>query len=282
MLKGKRCPTCLAPMKREYVFHRKIGTDNKPQIYHYVQKISCPDGCATRLDFSKAKPLRPGMTPMVVGHVEPVRGESDFNEMLLTIGLSFSAVIFLVGLLLIPGPVYAKAIIAVLLAAATIGVFSYANHRVVLPESFPLPMRQPKVEEVEEVETKAVPVTATAAPATKTKKVEVEIPDVIPPMPRVEGEPIKMYVILEGEQHELEVNEGENMLDAAIEREVEIDYSCLEGMCDSCLVRILGGVENITPPTQEEYDMLGEEEVNRGFRLACQVKVNGPVKLMQE
>src|SRR5690606_34259888 len=108
-----------------------------------------------------------------------------------------------------------------------------------------------------------------------------EIPEVIPPLERQEGEPIKMYVILDDLQYELEVNEGENMLDAAVDRDVELDYSCRNGSCDSCLVRILAGANNISPPTQEEFDMLGDE-VHKGFRLSCQVVVNGPVKLLQE
>lgn len=90
-----------------------------------------------------------------------------------------------------------------------------------------------------------------------------------------------MWVIVEGEEHELVLDEGELMLDAAINREVELDYSCREGMCDSCMVRVLAGIENITPPTQEELDMLGDE-VQKGFRLSCQVRVNGPVKILQE
>src|SRR5690606_34583562 len=50
---AKRCPTCRAPLKEEIVFHRKIGLDNKPQLYHYVRRYTCPEGCTTRLDFSK-------------------------------------------------------------------------------------------------------------------------------------------------------------------------------------------------------------------------------------
>lgn len=90
-----------------------------------------------------------------------------------------------------------------------------------------------------------------------------------------------MWVVLEGQEYELEVNEGELMLDAALEREVELDYSCREGMCDSCMVRILAGAENVSPPTQEEIDMIGDD-VAKGLRLSCQTRIKGPVKILQE
>jgi len=161
------------------------------------------------------------------------------------------------------------------------GVYVFANRRVVLPESFPRPIPEPEpVEEVQVVEV-AQQAVAVAAPKKKSKPVEVVIPDEIPPLPRVEGEPLRLWVVLEGEEYELEVNEGELILDAALDRDVELDYSCREGMCDSCMVRILAGAENVTAPTQEEIDMLGDD-VKKGFRLSCQARMNGPVKVMQE
>ena len=60
---AKRCPMCRAPMKEEIVFHRKITLDNKPQLYHYVRRYTCPEGCTAVLDFTKAKPLVPGAPP---------------------------------------------------------------------------------------------------------------------------------------------------------------------------------------------------------------------------
>ncbi len=155
----------------------------------------------------------------------------------------------------------------------TAALYKFANQRVVLPDSFPRPIPEPEPVEVvvEEAAQTAAPAQTEESSKPQGTPVTVEIPEVIPPLERKEGEPIKMYVILEGLQYELEVNEGENMLDAAIDREMELDYSCRNGSCDSCLVRILAGINNISPPTQEEFDMLGDE-VNKGFRLSCQVR----------
>lgn len=278
---AKRCPTCRAPLTSEIVFHRKIGIDNKPQLYHYVRRYTCPEGCTVRLDFSKAKPLTPGVRPMVLPKVEPLKKKSDFNDKLATWGILASLAFFIVGFFLTPIPMAAKAIASGALILFTVALYRFANRRVVLPESFPRPVPEPEPVEVEETVEDAAAAQVAAAPEKKAKKVTVEIPDEIPPLPRAEGEPLKMWVILDGTEHELELGEGENMLDAAVDRDVEIDYSCREGMCDSCMVRILAGVENISPPTPEEVDMLGDD-VEKGFRLSCQVVVNGPVKILQE
>lgn len=268
-------------MKQEYVFHRKIGLDNKPRLYHYVRRYTCPEGCVVHLDFSKAKPLLPGVRPMVLPKVEELRKKADFNDILLGVGLGVTLSLFVAGLVLIPTSLWVKLIGTFLIAAFGAGVYLFANQRVVLPESFPRPIPEPKPEEALQPEPEErVAVAPAAAAAKKRAAATIEVPAEIPPLERKEGEPIKMTVILGDEEFEIEVNEGENMLDAALNRNVEIDYSCLEGMCDSCAVQILAGLNNITPPTPEEIDMLGDD-VSKGMRLACQVKVNGPVKLMQ-
>src|SRR5690606_35972215 len=268
---AKRCPMCRAPMKEEIVFHRKITLDNKPQLYHYVRRYTCPEGCTAVLDFTKAKPLVPGVRPMVLGRVEKLEKEPDFNDKLLAAGMGVSLLLFLVGIALIPTTIPIKLAAVGALGVLTAALYRFANQRVVLPDSFPLPIPEPEPEEVvvQEAAQAAAPVQTEEAPKVKGTPVTVEIPDVIPPLERKDGEPIKMYVIMEGMQYELEVNEGENMLDAALDRDVELDYSCRNGSCDSCLVRILAGINNISPPTPVELAMLGDE-VNKGFRLSCQ------------
>lgn len=282
---ARRCRTCRAPMKEELVFHRKIGVDGKPKLYHYVRRYTCPEGCTVVLDFSKAKPLLPGVHPMVLARVEKLEKQPDFNDKLLAAGMGVSLLLFLAGIALIPASIPVKLAAVGALGLLTTLLYKLANQRVVLPDAFPLPVPEP--EPVEPApEAAAQPGAAAEADAAPAKKrgtpVTVEIPDVIPPLERKEGEPVKMWVILEGEQFELEINEGENMLDAALDRDVELDYSCRNGSCDSCLVRILAGINNVSPPTQAEIDMIGEEEIQKGFRLSCQVRVNGPVKILQE
>ena len=50
-----------------------------------------------------------------------------------------------------------------------------------------------------------------------------------------------------------------------------------EGWCESCLVRVTKG--EVNPPTQSERDFLGDEKVENGFRLACQVVPQTDVRI---
>lgn len=97
------------------------------------------------------------------------------------------------------------------------------------------------------------------------------------------GEPVPLIVTtMDGTRHELQVGAGENLLDAALERNVDLDYSCKEGSCDTCTVRILKGMENLSPVRDEERDMLGDDLIKEGHRLACIISIHGPVELVQE
>ncbi|MBO8142373.1 MAG: (2Fe-2S)-binding protein [Firmicutes bacterium] len=100
--------------------------------------------------------------------------------------------------------------------------------------------------------------------------------------PAGDGELVPMKVHVGGQTHELQVRTGENMLDAALDRNVDLDYSCKEGSCDTCMVKILSGRENLNDITPEERDMLDEDQIREGYRLSCMVVVKGPVEFVQE
>jgi uncharacterized 2Fe-2S/4Fe-4S cluster protein (DUF4445 family) len=66
-----------------------------------------------------------------------------------------------------------------------------------------------------------------------------------------------------------EIENGQTILDASRSAGVGVISLCGgEGWCDSCLVRIASG--EVNPPTQSEIDSLGQEQINKGYRLACQ------------
>lgn len=90
-------------------------------------------------------------------------------------------------------------------------------------------------------------------------------------------------VHLQGQVFDLLVNQGENLLHAALDRNVELDFSCLEGNCDSCQVKVLKGREFLSPITRQERDMLDEEDLKEGQRLACMVTIQGagPIEIQQ-
>lgn len=282
---AKRCPTCRKPTQMTYVDATLTGPDNVPVLYRNVRRYACVAGCRPFLEFEGALPAdAEGARPIVLPEKKPAEREADFNDRLLLAGLAASMLLAIAAVWFIPMAAAAKAAVSAAIVLMAASIYRFLQTEVVLPSYFPVPapyerpapLTRPPV---------AIVAEAPAPPKAAKKKAAAEKelpagPVEIPKLERKPGEPIKMKVILEGVEHELELNEGENMLDAALNRNVDVDYSCLEGLCDSCAVRVLAGLENLSEPTQEERDMLGDD-VQAGMRLACQVKVNGPVVIQQ-
>jgi len=133
----------------------------------------------------------------------------------------------------------------------------------------------------------AAPAAVAEAPAvTETKPAEASEAAAKPAAEEApvaaDGELVPMVVTVGGQTYNLQVRPGENMLDAALDRDVDLDYSCKEGSCDTCMVRILKGMENLNDITPQERDMLDEDQLKAGYRLSCMVVVKGPVEFVQE
>ena len=69
----------------------------------------------------------------------------------------------------------------------------------------------------------------------------------------------------------LKVRRGETIMEALQKTDVEVDGDCGGlGKCGKCKVRVLS---SIGPPSREERDILDEEELKQGIRLACRTKI---------
>lgn len=259
----------------EYVEHPRIGTDGKMVLYRNVRRYQCPEGCrGVRLDFSSARPASTGVHAKSIARIKPLKKPADFNDRLLGIGLGVAYILLVLGTLAIPValPIQIAAIVA--LTGGAVATYKAATTRVELPSYFSVP--RPVVEYPDErAAVQPGEILETASQAAKA-------PAKDKPAGEVKGGTIPMVVTVAGEKHEIKLDAGENMLMGALDRDVSLDYSCLEGMCDSCMVKVIDGLENISPPTTEEFEMLGEDDVKSGLRLACMVKVNGPVTIEQE
>ncbi|HEY43951.1 MAG TPA: DUF4445 domain-containing protein [Anaerolineae bacterium] len=76
----------------------------------------------------------------------------------------------------------------------------------------------------------------------------------------------------------MEILEGETLLSAAQTAGVQIISLCGGvGACESCRIRLISG--ELTPPTLEEQEGLGSEDLAKGFRLACQAIPLSDVKI---
>ncbi len=76
-------------------------------------------------------------------------------------------------------------------------------------------------------------------------------------------------LIFDHNKEEIELDEGAPIAEAC--EEAGVPFACTEGVCGTCVIEIVEGKENLTPPTQEELDFLGDGTCDE--RLACQCKI---------
>lgn len=83
-------------------------------------------------------------------------------------------------------------------------------------------------------------------------------------------------LVIENTQEEIELEDGSEIAEAC--EEAGVPFACTEGVCGTCVIEIKEGEENLSKPTQEEEDFLGEGTCDE--RLACQCKIErGTVKI---
>ena len=74
----------------------------------------------------------------------------------------------------------------------------------------------------------------------------------------------------------VEIDDGSPIAEAC--EDEGVPFACTEGVCGTCVIEVKEGMENLTDPTQEELDFLGDDTCNE--RLACQCKIKkGTVKI---
>jgi ferredoxin len=76
----------------------------------------------------------------------------------------------------------------------------------------------------------------------------------------------------------MEVPAGTTLAECARKSGLEIFQICEgDGVCGSCLVKVLNGMENLSPIGSKEENTLEEACVKSTYRLACQARVFGDV-----
>ncbi|MBP1988902.1 2Fe-2S iron-sulfur cluster-binding protein [Paenibacillus eucommiae] len=71
-------------------------------------------------------------------------------------------------------------------------------------------------------------------------------------------------------QSVVEPEPGFTILDLALKSKVEWGFSCTRGTCARCRCLILEGQEFLEEPTEAEDARLEPDELESGYRLACQ------------
>lgn len=71
-------------------------------------------------------------------------------------------------------------------------------------------------------------------------------------------------IILDGEEFEIKVKKNASVLDAALDNDLDMPYSCQSGLCTACRGKCLEG-----EISTDEAEGLSQEELEEGFVLTC-------------
>lgn len=76
---------------------------------------------------------------------------------------------------------------------------------------------------------------------------------------------------------DVEVPSGTRLIEIVEASGADITFGCRNGTCGTCRVRIVEGLQNLSPLTPEERDFLAALQAGESERLGCQFSVCGNV-----
>lgn len=74
----------------------------------------------------------------------------------------------------------------------------------------------------------------------------------------------EVSIILDGERHEITVDKSKPVLDAALDKGLDMPYSCQSGLCTACRGKCVEGEISV-----DEAEGLSQDELNDGYVLTC-------------
>ena len=77
-------------------------------------------------------------------------------------------------------------------------------------------------------------------------------------------------LIFQDTQEEFELPDGSPLVEAC--EQAGVPFACTEGVCGTCVIEVVDGMENLSEFNQAEADFLGDLDRER---LACQCKIKG-------
>jgi adenylate cyclase len=80
--------------------------------------------------------------------------------------------------------------------------------------------------------------------------------------------------------HEVAGAIGETLLEVAERSGGLLDSQCLAGACGTCMVRVIEGADNLSPPEAIEQILLEASDLLDNKRLSCQARLHGQVRVV--
>ena len=73
----------------------------------------------------------------------------------------------------------------------------------------------------------------------------------------------------------VDVPAGTRLFEVADQVEASLPFGCRDGLCGTCIMIVLEGIENLQPMSDDERETLENDEADENQRLGCQAVVNG-------
>ncbi len=90
----------------------------------------------------------------------------------------------------------------------------------------------------------------------------------------------RFTLILEPISKRINVVEGSTVYDAILALNFTISALCAgKGTCGKCIIRVLDPDQEISKPSNREIETLGNDKISEGYRLACQTKIFGDLRV---
>ena len=70
-----------------------------------------------------------------------------------------------------------------------------------------------------------------------------------------------------------EIEDETSLIDACEGVDSNFSFGCTEGTCGICELTVIKGAENVSKVNETEKDYLDPQDLEKGMRLGCQLKV---------
>lgn len=74
----------------------------------------------------------------------------------------------------------------------------------------------------------------------------------------------EVTILMDGEEHVIQVSADQSILDAGLDNDLDMPYSCQSGLCTACRGKCLEGDISL-----DEAEGLSQDEIDEGYRLLC-------------
>lgn len=74
----------------------------------------------------------------------------------------------------------------------------------------------------------------------------------------------EVTIVLDGEEHQFQVESEETILEAGLDRDIDMPFSCQSGLCTACRGKLISGKVEM-----DESEGLSEKEISEGYVLCC-------------